>query len=224
MRAFFSATFFIAAKEIRGELRSRRLVTQMTLFAFLAVLIFYFTLEGQRSAVQVSLPAILWVIVTFAGTLGVGRSLAAEHEHGTLDGLLLAPIPRASLFYGKLIGTWLFTVCVVTVALLALTVFFNVGLFIPALLGVILLGTLGLAAVGTLLGSLAAAGGGRETLLPILILPIALPIILASVRATSDILNDLPFTDWGLWLPILAGIDGVFLVLAFVLFDYVVEQ
>lgn len=214
----------IVWKDLRAELRSRRLISAVGLFALLAVLVFYFTLEGRRDILTGAVPSILWVIIVFAGILGLTRSLAAEHERGTLDALLIAPIPRAALFYGKFIGNWLFTLLVALIVAAALTLLFNVWLFDPALWLVLFLGTLGFAAVGTLTGSLAIYADGRETTLPILVLPIALPVLISSVRATTDILNGLPFADWSVWLPSLISVDVIFLLLAFVLFDFIVEE
>ena len=196
----------------------------MGLFALIAALIFYFTLDGERAAQIAALPAILWVIVTFAGTLGLSRSLAAERESGTLDALLLTPIPRAALFYGKLIGAWVFALIVAGVASFVLAIVFNADLINPALGAVWLVGTLGFATIGTLLGSIAVQGGGRETTLPILILPIALPLIIAAVHATADLLNRSTVDDWRSWLVAVASIDVLYLVLGFFLFDIIVEE
>jgi heme exporter protein B len=224
VRNFGMAVAAVAWKDLRAEFRSRQLLTAMALFGILAVMIFYFTLDGQRAAQLAALPAILWVIVVFAGTLGLSRSLAAEHDSGTLDALLLAPIPRAALFYGKLIGTWLFEIIVAFVVAFALSILFNANLFDPGLALGVLFGTIGFATVGTLLGSMAVYATGRETTLPILILPVALPVIIASVRVTNDILAGQAASEWLPWLGFLASIDAVFLVLAFALFDVIVEE
>jgi len=224
MRTFFNAVAAIAWKDLRAEFRSRQLISAMAFFALLAVLIFYFTLDAQREAQLLALPSILWVIVVFAGTLGLNRSLAAEHDSGSLDALLLAPIPRASLFYGKLIGTWLFTLIVAIVAMFMLSLLFNAALFLPQFWLVLLLGTIGFATIGTLLGSIAVQASGRETTLPILIVPVTLPIVMSAVRATTAILSNAPLVDWLPWLITLASIDALFLALAFVLFDFIVEE
>ena len=224
MSGLISATAAIAWKDLRAEFRNRQVISAMGLFALIAALIFYFTLDGERAAQIAALPAILWVIVTFAGTLGLSRSLAAERETGTLDALLLTPIPRAALFYGKLISAWLFTLIVAAVASFVLSIVFNADLFDPGLVLVWIVGTLGFATIGTLLGSIAVQGGGRETTLPILILPIALPLIIAAVHATSDILGRSTIDDWRSWLGAIASIDVLYLVLGFFLFDVIVEE
>src|SRR5689334_20156364 len=106
---FLRAVLTIAGKDLRAELRSRQLLSAIALFALLATMVFYFTLEPRPDVRIAALPAILWVITVFAGTLGLNRSLAQEHDRGNLDGLLLAPLDRSALYYGKLIGTWLFS-------------------------------------------------------------------------------------------------------------------
>jgi heme exporter protein B len=128
------------------------------------------------------------------------------------------------MFYGKFISTWAFSLIVAVIVTLALSLLFNVWLLLPAWGGIILLGTIGFAAVGTLIGSMAVHARGRETTFPILILPIALPIIMAAVNASSAILADQPFSDWAVWPAILASIDVIFLALALILFDFIVEE
>ncbi len=185
---FLRAVLAIAGKDLRAELRSRQLISAIVLFAVMATMVFFYTLEGQRAVEIAALPAVLWVIIVFAGTLGLNRSLAQEHDRGSLDALLLAPIDRSALFYGKLISTWLFSLAVAAIV------------------------------------SLAMYAHGRETTFPILILPVVLPIIMASVNACNAVLADLPFSDWSIWLVLLVSVDLIFLVLAFVLFEYVVEE
>lgn len=214
----------IAAKDLRAELRNRQLLGAMGLFALLTTMVFYYALEGRRDAQIVAMPAVLWVTVVFAGTQGLGRNLAQEHDRGTLDGLLLAPVERAALFYGKLVVGWLFTLVVATVVTVAMNFLFNTNLFRPGWWLIIFLGTLGFAAIGTLLGSMAVYARGRETTLPIIILPVALPIIIGAVNACAAILEDLPFSDWASWPLMLLSADLVYLVLAFVLFGFIVEE
>jgi len=224
MRRFFKSIWAIAVKDLRTELRNRQLISAMGLFGILTTMVFYYALQGRRDAQSAALPAILWVTVIFAGTQGIGRNLAQEFDRGTLDGLLLAPIERASLFYGKLIGGWLFSLVVASVVSIALNFLFNTNLLRLDWWVVLTLGSLGFAAVGTLLGSMAVHARGRETTLPIIVLPIALPIVIAGVSACSAILENLPLGDWGVYLALLAAYDVIFLTLALILFDFIVEE
>jgi heme exporter protein B len=222
--SFFRAVRIIATKDLRSELRSRQLISAMGLFALMSTMVFYYTLEDRPSVRLAALPAVLWVTIVFAGTLGLSRSLAQEHDRGTLDVLLLAPIDRAALFFGKLISTWLFSLIVAAIVSFVISIVFNTGLNVPLWTLIILLGTLGFASVGTFLGSMAIHAKGRETTLPILILPVALPIIMASVSASSAVLAGMPIDQWGVWLIVLASVDAIFLALALVLFEYIVEE
>src|SRR5260221_8726094 len=125
---FFKAVIAIATKDLRAELRNRQLISAVGLFALMATMVFFYTLEGQHSVQVLALPAVTWVITVFAGTLGLSRSLAQEQDSGSLDALLLAPIDRTALFYGKLISTLLFSLLVAGLLSLGFRVLFNVGL------------------------------------------------------------------------------------------------
>lgn len=214
----------IAFKDLRAEIRGRELVTSMMLFSAIAVLIFSFALELDQSLQKESVGGVLWVTIAFAGTLGLGRSLAAEKDKGNLDALLIAPIARSAIFYGKLIGNLLFTTAVGFLLVFLLTVLFNVNLFLPTLWAVIILGCLGFSTTGTLVASMSVHARARETLLPILLLPIILPIIISATRASIAIITELKQEDWLPWIQLLIFIDVIFLALAFFLFDFVVEE
>ncbi|HRE48640.1 MAG TPA: heme exporter protein CcmB [Aggregatilineales bacterium] len=218
------AAWQIAAKDLRAEFRTRSLITAMSLFGVLTTMVFYYTFEARPDARRAAIPAVLWVTVVFASTVGIGRSLAQEADKGTLDGLLLSPIPRPALYFGKLITAWLFTGVVAAVVSLALLFLFNANLFHLGWWVMILIGTLGFAAVGTLLGSMAIYARTRETTLPIIVLPIALPVIIAAVNASSAIVEGLPFSSWASWAIMLASLDGLFLLAAYGLFAYIVEE
>lgn len=221
---FWKAALTIAAKDLRTEFRSRQLLAAMGVFALLTTMVFYYTLESRPDVRAAALPGVLWVTVVFAGTQGVGRNLAQEHDRGTLDGLLLAPVNRAVFFYGKLVVVWLFSFVVASISSLALNFVFNTNLLRLDWWVILLLGTLGFAAIGTFLGSMAIYARGRETTLPILILPVALPLIAASVNASSAVLANQEFSQWWNWLGLLAAINVIFLTLPVLLFDFIVEE
>ena len=214
----------IAWKDLRAEIRSRELINAMVLFTLMTVLIFSLALELDKEARQTTVAGVLWVTVIFAGILGLGRSLAAEKDRGSLDALLLAPIDRSALFFGKMLGNLLFVLVVALVLVALLTVLFNVSLFDPLLLAVLGLGTLGFATVGTLLSSMSVHARAREAMLPILLMPVVLPVLISAVRASTAILEQMPRADWLPWIQLLAVADVMYLVGAYVLFDYVVEE
>lgn len=222
--SFWRATVALTAKDLRAELRGRELINSMLLYSVLAVLIFSFSMELDRQARQTSIAGVFWVTVIFAGMLGLNRSLAAEKDKGNLDALLLAPIDRAVLFFGKMLSNLIFMLIVAVLLMFLVTILFNISLFKPWLALVVLLGTVGFATVGTLLSSMTVHTRARETMLPILLLPVSLPIILSAVRASTAILTAVPQADWIAWPQMLFVADVILLALAYVLFDYVVEE
>jgi len=221
---FLRAVLAIARKDVQTELRSRELVSAMALFALLSILIFSFALELDRAGREAAITGVLWVTVVFASILGLNRSLAMERDQGNLDAMLLAPIDRAAIFFGKLVGNFLFTLVVGLILLPLMTILYNVALVGGGLLVVLVLGTLGFSIVGTLLATMTVQTRARETLLPIVMLPVALPVLLSAVRGSTGILNNTPAEDWMAWLHILAIVDFVYLVLCWLLFEYVIED
>jgi heme exporter protein B len=221
---FLKAVLAILRKDLQTELRSRELVNSMALFALLSILIFSFALELDRIARQEAVSGVLWVTVVFASILGLNRSLAMERDQGNLDAMLLAPINRTAIFCGKLIGNYLFALIVGLVLLPVMTLLYNTSLLYPWLLVTLLLGTLGFSTIGTLLATMTVQTRARESLLPIVMLPMALPVVLVAVQATTRILNDAPVADWIAWPQILMVIDFIYLMLCFLLFEYVIED
>lgn len=221
---FFSAVGAIFRKDVRAELRSRELIGSMALFALLAVLIFSFALELNRTGRLEAISGVLWVTLIFASILGLNRSMAMERDQGNLDALLLAPISRPAIYIGKLLGNLVFVLSVAVVLALTITILFNASLFDPRLIVVLALGSIGYSTVGTLLAAMSVQTRARESLLPIIMLPVALPLLLASVRATSALLTGAPEDQWLPWLSILIVLNVIFLVLGFLLFEFVVED
>ncbi len=214
----------VARKDLRTEIRGRELITSMFLFAFLAVVIFSFALELDADARESSVAGVLWVTIIFSGMLGLARSMAVEKDKGSLDALLIAPVQRSALFYGKALANFLFTLVIAFLLMLLLTVLFNVSLFVWQLVIVILLGCLGFTVAGTLVSSMSVYARARETLLPIMLLPVVLPVLISAVRASGALLAGLKAADWLPWMQLLGMVDIVFLVMTYFLFDYVVEE
>ncbi|MBI5668820.1 MAG: heme exporter protein CcmB [Chloroflexi bacterium] len=221
---FLKAVFSIVRKDLQIELRSRELVSSMGLFALLSILIFSFALELDRNARREAISGVLWVTIVFASVLGLNRSLAMERDQGNLDAMLLAPIDRVAIFFGKLIGNLVFALVVGLLLLPIMTILYNYNLFQPWLIAVLLLGTFGFSTVGTLLAMMTVQTRARESLLPIVMMPIALPVLLAAVRASTNILTDNPIADWIAWVQILVVVDIIYLVVCFLLFEYVIEE
>jgi heme exporter protein B len=213
----------IIKKDLVAELRSRELLSAMMIFALLVIIIFNFAVELEPKLRTTITPGILWVTFIFAGTLGLNRSMAIEKDRGCLDGLLLAPVDRSAIYFGKTIGNLVFMVIVELVVLPLYNVLYNINLFQAGLFGVIFLGSLGFISVGTLLSTMAVQTRTRDMLLPLLLFPVIIPVLLAAVKASGGFLlgSDSSIKPW---INLLLVYDAIFLAVGFMIFDYVVEE
>ena len=211
-------------KDLAAELRSRELLSAMLVFALLVILIFNFALELDVEARTTVTSGVLWVTFSFAGTLGLNRSMAMEKDRGCLDGLLLAPVDRSAIYFGKVIGNLVFMFVVEAIVLPVYSLLYNINLFQPGLLLVIFLGSLGYVVVGTLLASMAVQTRTRDVLLPILLFPLILPVLIAAVRASNGFLQSYPIEEILPWLNLLIVYDIIFTAVAYMVFDFVVEE
>ena len=214
----------IAWKDLAAEYRSRELFSAMLVFSMLVILIFNFALELDIKTRQSVTAGVLWTTFAFAGTLGLNRSMAVEKDRGCMDGLLLAPVDRSAIYFGKVISNLIFMSIVEAFVLPIYSILYSVNLFQPSLLGVILLGSIGYTAVGTLLSAMSVQTRTRDVLLPILLFPVAIPVLLASVKASGGILSGAEFSEILTPLNILIVYDVLFIAVAFMVFDFVVEE
>ncbi len=221
---YWKAITAIAWKDLAAELRSRELLSAMLVFSLLVILIFNFALELDIATRRSVTSGVLWATFAFAGTLGLNRSMAVEKDRGCLDGLLLAPVDRSAIYFGKVISNLAFMLIVEAIVLPIYSVLYNVNLFQPGLLMVILLGSIGYVAVGTLLSSMAVQTRTRDVLLPILLFPVVVPILIAAVKASGGYLTEAPMTEILPWLNLLIVYDVIFTAIAFMVFDYIVEE
>jgi heme exporter protein B len=222
--SLLKATLAIVQKDLAAEFRSRELISAMLVFSLLVILIFNFALELDIKVRQSVTAGVLWTTFAFAGTLGLNRSMAVEKDRGCIDGLLLAPVDRSAIYFGKAISNLAFMLIVEAIVLPVYSMLYNVNLFRLDLLGVILLGSIGYTAVGTLLSAMAVQTRTRDVLLPILLFPIAVPVLLASVKASNGLLAGAEFAEVLTPLNILIVYDIVFIAVAFMVFDFVVEE
>ena len=218
---FLEQTLAILWKDIRCELRSKQTWTSMGLFALLVLVIFNFAFDLRVDNKAAIAPGALWVAFVFASLLGLGRTVAAEREKGLMDRLLLCPVDRKAVYLAKLLGNLLFIGVVELVALPIFAALFNVPLF-GELLPIVLLGTLGIAAIGTLFSVIAAATQAHELLLPILVFPLIVPVVISAVRATGTLMA--PSINEPPWLGLITAFDVIFLSIAILTFEYIVEE
>jgi len=219
---FLAQVLAILWKDIRCELRSKQTWTGMGLFALLVLVIFNFAFDLRVDNKAAIAPGVLWVAFVFASLLGLGRTIAAEREKGSMDRLLLCPVDRKAIYLAKLLGNLLFIGMVEIVALPVYAALFNVPLFAGALLPIVLLGTLGVATIGTLFSAMAAATRARELLLPVLVFPLIVPVVISAVRATGSLIVAAP--NEPPWLGLIAAFDVIFLSISMLMFEFVIEE
>ena len=221
---FWKAVGAIIWKDIRAELRTKDIFSSMFVFALLTVILFYFAFELRVPDMKMVVPGIVWVAIAFSGTLGLNRAFVIEQDKGSLAGLLLAPVDRAAIYFGKMLGNLLFILTVEIILLPLVMIFFNLSLLTWQNILVLLLGTYGFAAVGTVFSAMAVNTRAREVMLPILLFPVLLPVLVAGVKMTGSLLDGNPLSDVLNWLQLVAIYDVGFTVVAYLTFGFVVEE
>jgi len=219
---FARTALLVLRKDFAIELKSREILYTTLFFAFSCILIFAIAFVKEGEAIEDAAGGILWIAVAFAGTLALGRTFERERYGETVRALMLAPAPRAAIYVGKLLGI-IVLMCVVELMLVPLVAFlFHAALFARPLLltSLLLLGTIGFAAVGTLFAAMLIRARTRDVLLPILLYPITVPVMIAGVRGTSALLEAPPNDPVAtMWIGLLASFDAVFLTLALWTFE-----
>jgi heme exporter protein B len=211
-------------KDMLTELRTKEVVTSVLVFALLVLVIFSFAFGTRAGTMELVAPGILWVALTFGGVIGFSRVFAVEKENSRLEGLMLCPMDRAVIYWGKLAGSFTFMLAVAIVITPIFLALFNLPLFLPKLALIIVLAITGFAAVGTLFSALAINTRARDIMLPILFLPVVVPVIVAAVKATVPVLAGKPWGDMLTWLQIMIAFDIIYLVVATLVFEFVVEE
>lgn len=221
----------ILRKDVRTEVRTRQMISSMFVFAVLVLVVFNFTLFlDEVRAIELG-PGILWVAFVFAATLGLNRSFAIEGENRCLSGLMLAPAPRSAIYFGKLLSNVLFMLVMEAFVLPLFVVFFNLSLWelltpseLATFVLVLVLGTIGYAAVGTILAGVAANTTMREVLLPVLLFPVSVPIVIGAAEATRLLFDENPDTSPWIWIRVILVFAVVFLIVSWLTFEYVIEE
>ncbi len=222
--SFARAVFAIVWKDIQAEYRSLELVSAMLVFSLLVIIIFNFALNLDIKLRQTITAGVLWTTFAFAGTLGLNRSMAVEKDRGCLDGLLLAPVDRSAIYFGKAISNFVFMLVVEAVVLPVYSVLYGINLFQPGLLLVIFLGSIGYVGVGTLLATMSVQTRTRDILLSILLFPVVLPVLLPAIIASNGFLTGTELSENMFPLALLIAYDIIFISVAFMVFDNVVEE
>lgn len=220
--SFLATAWLVTRKDLVIEFRSREVIYTTLFFAVSCVLVFGFGFVRDGVAVDDAAAGILWIAIAFSGTLALGRAFERERQNDTLRALMLAPVDRAALYVGKLVGVLVLLAVVEAIVVPLVALMFEAPLFAHPLLtaGLLATGTLGFAAVGTLFAAMLVRARSRDVLLPILLYPITIPVIIAGVRGTAALLQadaDLPVAR--MWLSMLIFFDVVFITLALWTFE-----
>jgi len=219
-------SLFIAAKDLKTEFRTRQNFLTTLFFAFLVILIFNFAFDPGSAAARESTPAILWVAFLFAGMLSLGQAFTREKEDDCLLGLLMTPVERGVIYIGKFLANLLFILVMEVCILPVFIIFFNItfhGMF-ALFLGIVLLVDIGFVAVGTLFAAMVVSMRTREVMLPVLLFPVAVPVVIAGVKATTGVFQGQDVSAYANWLKLLGGFDLIFLAVCYYVFKYVVEE
>ncbi len=226
MRSILAQSWQIYRKDMLVEFRTRERVVTMFVFSLIVVVIFNFAFNAGAEVLRHVIPGMIWVAFAFAGMLSASRSFSPEKDRGTFDGLLLAPIDRGSIFLGKLLGN-ITLIGLVQLAVLPLFVlFFNMTIlpYLSKLLVIFFLGTVGFSSVATLFAAVAVNTRMRDVMLPVLLLPVASPVLIALVETTRATVGGGDWQDMANWIRLLSAFTVVFLVASVMLFEYIVEE
>lgn len=216
----------LTAKDLRLELRRKENFITIAFFAVLVLMVFAFALGPSVTRLKELAPGLIWIVFVFTGVLAVGKAFHMEEANSTLEGLLLAPLDRGVLYLSKVAGNALFILAAHLVLVPLFFVMFNLDLWatLPFLTLILGLATLGFAAVGTLMAALTHAVRAREALVALLLFPLAVPLILSSVRSTEVLFLGLGLAEAAKWMKLMLAFDALFLAGGYIAFDYVVEQ
>jgi heme exporter protein B len=219
---FFNVAWLVVRKDLTVEVRSREILYTTAFFAVACVLVFAFALVKEGQPLEDAAAGILWIAVAFSGTLALGRTFERERHSETLRALLLAPASRPAIYVGKLLGIVLLLLVVETILVPLVGLLFHAPIFARPLTLVALLvaGTIGFSAVGTLFAAMLVRARSRDVMLPILLYPITIPVIIAGVRGTAAVFEPVPADDLAqMWIALLLFFDIVFVTLSLWTFE-----
>lgn len=224
--SFVKVIRWVAWKDLISELRSRETISSMVFFALIVILVFSFSFSMDQQAARELISGIMWVAFAFTGIIGLGKSFTAELQNDCLESLQSSPAPKGAIYLGKLVSNLLFMLSVEVILFPLFVIFFNLDVVeeLPLLLLIFLLATWGLATVGTLFSAMTVQIRAREVMLPILLLPLAVPVMIAAVEATRGALSGAPFPVYRQWVHLLGVFDVVFTVASFWAFEWIFDS
>jgi heme exporter protein B len=222
---YFRHAWIILWKDVATERRRKETLNALFFFSLLLLFIFEFTLGGDRDRLTAALPGLLWLGFILSGLLALGRSFLVERENDCWEGLLLSPGDKSAIYLGKLAGNIVVMGVVEAIVVALFGLFFNVDVWtaLPGLTLVCVLGTVGLAAMGTTFAAMTAQVRARELLFPVLLLPLQVPLLLGTVKATEAVLLGEPLSSVFHWLQLLMAADLIYVVVGVLTFEFILE-
>jgi len=219
-------TYLVLWKDLLLELRRRDSVLTMFFFGTLLLFVFHFSFDLPPDKVAEMAPALLWLAFLFTGTLGLAQLFQAERENHCLDALLLSPLDRGALFLAKTSFNLILMLLVELIVMPLFWILFNLSAWnlLPQLFLVTLLGTIGFCVLGTIMSALTLRARARELLLPLVLFPLMIPVILATIRCMESVLKNGEFGAAASWLKLLLGFDVIFMTVGVLIFDWVIES
>ena len=223
--SFARRALIVLWKDALVEWRTKEALNALIFFALALLFIFQFALGPDRERLVALLPGLLWLGIVLSGLLALGRSFLIERENDCWEGLLLAPGDKSAIYLGKLAGNLALMFAVEALLIVLFAIFFNLDLMgvLPSLLVVVILGTVGLAALGTLFAGMTADLRARELLFPVLLLPLEVPVLLGTVKATEAVFSGEGLAAAARWLALLGAADAIFIVVGFLTFEFIIE-
>ncbi|WP_079510138.1 heme exporter protein CcmB [Mesobacillus jeotgali] len=225
MMSIIRDAWTIASKDLNNEIKTKQTIGMMVIFSSLVVLIFSFAFDPTNNMVKAVIPGLVWLITVFSGILGLNRSFLSEHENDALTGLRSAPIDPSSIYLGKVLANFILVTAVQLVSIPVLFLLFDYRFLgkISWFILIVVIGTLGFIIVGTFLAALSANAKNSEMLLPVLLLPLLSPLLIAGVQATRIVLENEMIADAASWIRLMAAYDLLFLAACFFLFEFIME-
>jgi len=226
VKKYFKTIYHIFEKDILLELKSKEVINSMLIFSLLTVIVFSFIFEPGAEYKIDLVGGILWMAIVFAGILGLNKSMMSEINGGNLNALLLAPVDKSAIFFGKVLSNFVFLVFMEIITVPVFTIFYNINIFQHTLLPipVLILGTYGFSVLGTLFSIISVKSRTREVMLPILLLPLMIPIILAAIQSINIFIKGDAISDADRWIRLIAAFDLIFTFVVYAIFDYIVEE
>ncbi|MDR4482114.1 MAG: heme exporter protein CcmB [Nitrospirales bacterium] len=223
---FFKTIRWVVWKDLISEWRTRETMSSMLFFALIVILVFSFSFSMDQDAARQLIAGIIWVAFTFTGIIGLGKSFSSELQNDCLESLQMCPAPKGAIYLGKVAANFLFMLSVEILLFPLFVLFFNLDVIeaVGILLIIFFLATLGLSSVGTLFSALTVQVRAREVMLPVLLLPLAVPVMIAAVEATRGALSGDPFSFYSQWIQLLVIFDIIFTVVSFWLFEFILDS